>query len=126
MKTKLFASEQAATRHAVNKVGGDWNKTHSVYPVNLPNGETVYAVMPRIDPQQASSRGQLSARPAAQTEPSFVPRSKIQGATKKVWDIADVMKGRPRRDVLEECRRQGIATGTAATQYQRWKTANHL
>jgi hypothetical protein len=83
--------------------------------------------MPKFDgAKDAASRGSVPGRKTAQVEPSFVPRSKIQGATKKVWDIADLMKGKPRREVLEECRRQGIATGTAATQYQRWKTANHI
>lgn len=127
MKTKLFSTQQAAIRHAIGKIGGDWEKTHSVYPVELPNSETLYAVMPKYDvAKDQASRGSLPSRKSAQLEPTFVPRSKIQGATKKVWDIADLMKGRPRREILEECRRQGIATGTAATQYQRWKTANHV
>lgn len=127
MKTKLFSTQQAAIRHALSKIGADWEKSHSVYPVELPNSETLYAVMPKFDhAKNQSSRGQLPARKNAQVEPSFVPKSKIEGATRKVWDIADLMKGKPRREILEECRRQGIATGTAATQYQRWKTANHI
>lgn len=40
-----------------------------------------------------------------------------------VWDICDELVGQPRKDVIAECRRRGIAYGTARTQYQKWKQA---
>lgn len=50
----------------------------------------------------------------------------LEKPTKKVWHIADQMKGRPRKEVIEACRAAGIAYGTARTQYQEWKKANGL
>lgn len=120
-KSKFYGSEVAAIRHAINAIGPDWEKEYVIFPVELPNGETFYSIMPR---SKAASRASTRTERRSAIEPSFIPKSRIEGATRKVWDIADIMKGKPRRDVLEECRRQGIATGTAATQYQRWKTAN--
>jgi len=46
--------------------------------------------------------------------------STFKGATKMVWTIADNMVGASRKDVIEACRRAGIAYGTARTQYQKW------
>lgn len=46
-----------------------------------------------------------------------------KGATKRVWAIADSMPGATRKDVVEACRKAGIAFGTARTQYQKWYTA---
>lgn len=46
--------------------------------------------------------------------------SVIGGACGAVWDIADTMVGARRKDVIEACRRSGIAFGTARTQYQKW------
>lgn len=50
--------------------------------------------------------------------------SSLEKPTKKVWHIADSMPGAARKDVIEACRRAGIAYGTARTQYQEWKRAN--
>lgn len=58
--------------------------------------------------------------------------SSVPKPTKLVWAIADEMNaaardaGQPaptRKEVQDECIRRGIATGTARTQYQAWKTA---
>ncbi len=46
--------------------------------------------------------------------------STAEKPTKKVWAIADSMPGAKRKEVIEECVRQGIAYGTARTQYQHW------
>ena len=61
---------------------------------------------------------------------SAKPRlSTTEKPTKKVWHIADEMlmaaekAGQPmpkRKEVIEECVRQGIAYGTSRTQYQHW------
>lgn len=44
--------------------------------------------------------------------------------TKLVWDIADCMPKASRKEVMEECVRQGVAYGTARTQYQAWFKAS--
>ena len=71
--------------------------------------------------------------PAAQEEvPTDKPKASsyiaekswLEKPTKKVWDICDRMKGQPRKEVIEACRKAGIAYGTARTQYQAWKTAH--
>lgn len=37
--------------------------------------------------------------------------------------ICEELSGHPRRDIIEECARQGVKRSTAATQYQKWKSA---
>jgi hypothetical protein len=63
----------------------------------------------------------------------YIRMSSIPKPTKQVWHIADAMilaakqQGLPRpsrQEIQDECIRQGIATGTARTQYQAWKKAN--
>lgn len=44
--------------------------------------------------------------------------------TKLVWDIADCMPKASRKEVMEECVRQGVSYGTARTQYQAWFKAS--
>lgn len=46
--------------------------------------------------------------------------STAEKPTKKVWAVADSMPGAKRKDVIEACVAQGIAYGTARTQYQHW------
>ncbi len=48
--------------------------------------------------------------------------STIVRPTKKVWHIADEMKGATRQQVIAECVKRGIAFYTARTQYQSWKS----
>lgn len=59
---------------------------------------------------------------------TYLHKSTIAGPTKTVWHIADAMKkNNPnvrRKDVVEACIANGIATHTALTQYQRWFTAH--
>lgn len=47
-------------------------------------------------------------------------RSQVAGACAMVHAIASNMPGAARKDVISECRRHGIAYGTARTQYQKW------
>ena len=48
-----------------------------------------------------------------------LPRESVIGnPVKMVWEIADRMWGQRRKDIIEECVRQGIAYNTARTQYQ--------
>lgn len=84
--------------------------------------------------QQAQADKQANIE--AVNKDSAKPRlSTTEKPTKKVWHIADNMlcaaemeaqdKGTPfvmpkRKEVIEECVRQGIAYGTSRTQYQHW------
>lgn len=63
----------------------------------------------------------------------WIRKSSILSPVKRVWAIADEMvkaakdAGKPlptRKEVQDECIRQGVASGTARTQYQAWKSAN--
>lgn len=38
--------------------------------------------------------------------------------------ICDELAGHPRRDIIEACARAGVKRSTAATQYQKWKSAH--
>lgn len=63
----------------------------------------------------------LSSAAAPTKTGALRPRiSTTEKPTKKVWTIADSMPGAKRKDVIAECVRQGIAYGTARTQYQHW------
>lgn len=73
---------------------------------------------------------------AANVDPLRPRVSSIKLPTKKVWDIADKMFAEAaknsapspkRKEVIDECVRQGIAYGTARTQFQHWfKCINDL
>lgn len=57
--------------------------------------------------------------PAPKKETKSLPRKSITtNPVKMVWDIADRMWGQRRKDIIEECVKQGIAYNTARTQYQ--------
>lgn len=63
----------------------------------------------------------------------WIHASTCESPVKRVWAIADAMiadakaNNRPspsRKEIQDECVRQGVASGTARTQYQAWKKAN--
>ena len=61
----------------------------------------------------------LPAPKKVKKETKSLPReSVIDNPVKMVWDIADRMWGQRRKDIIEECVKQGIAYNTARTQYQ--------
>ena len=49
---------------------------------------------------------------------SLPKESTIDSPVKMVWEIADRMWGQRRKDIIEECVKQGITYNTARTQYQ--------
>jgi hypothetical protein len=62
----------------------------------------------------------------------YIRQSSIVKPTKKAWAIADAMRAHAeendlpipaRSEIIAECIKQGIASGTSATQYQYWKKA---
>ena len=61
----------------------------------------------------------LPAPKKVKKETKSLPReSVISNPVKMVWEIADRMWGQRRKDIIEECVKQGIAYNTARTQYQ--------
>ncbi len=50
------------------------------------------------------------------------PRSACDRPVKKVFEIAEDMAGRPRKDVIAACVAAGVNPSTARTQYQIWFT----
>ena len=61
----------------------------------------------------------LPAPKKVKKETKSLPRESVIGnPVKMVWEIADRMWGQRRKDIIEECVRQGIAYNTARTQYQ--------
>ena len=57
--------------------------------------------------------------PEAPTKP-VDKKPRTVGATKRVHQIADAMRGASRKEVVAACVAEGIAMGTARTQYQIW------
>lgn len=76
-----------------------------------------------MDKGMAAADAQANATNVNESEGADPLRPRLSTAerpTKKVWHIADSMPGAKRKEVIEECVRQGIAYGTARTQYQHW------
>lgn len=65
----------------------------------------------------------INAKPAG-TGIAFARTSTCERPTKKVWIIADSMPKASRKEVMAECVVQGVAYGTARTQYQAWFKAS--
>lgn len=87
-----------------------------------------WTAMNKAAEEKANQAAATSGKPGKE----WVRASSIEKPTKAVWHIADEMmaaaaaagKEAPsRKDVQAECVRRGIASGTARTQYQAWKTA---
>lgn len=79
------------------------------------SGETIEELTAQADKQANASMGLDPAKPRFST---------CERPTKKVWDIADAMPKASRKEVMAECVAQGIAYGTARTQYQAWFKAS--
>lgn len=84
-----------------------------------PHGEKLYCIGPFRDKAQASRAASGIERITA--APDNRPRGSI---THRCWAIYDLLRGKPRAALIAEAARQGINSGTAATQYQRWKKAH--
>jgi len=57
---------------------------------------------------------------AKKTSRAAAKAPRKEGAVAKVWAIANKMKGKARKDVIDACVKAGINVNTAKTQYQRW------
>lgn len=92
------------------------------------DGKFDYSFPPaQIDAPEVENVETFVAEAAAEAAPaprksSYINEvSSIVKPTKRVHMIADAMPGASRKDVIAACREQGIAYGTARTQYQVWK-----
>ena len=86
----------------------------------LPQG---LKISPPADSEVAELQAQADAQAnadAVNVDPAKPRMSTTPLPTKKVWHIADSMPGAKRKEVIEACVLQGIAYGTARTQYQHW------
>jgi len=117
---KTYASKKAAIRFAQTTYGQAWQERARYLEVALPDNETLYLIQSRDKP--ASSRASAGNAKIA-SEASKRDSGQI---TKRCQAIFDLMKGKPRQELLAECVRQGAKLGTAATQYQRWRKAHGL
>lgn len=57
------------------------------------------------------------------TKPCLKGKSAISGPCRVVWDLAEVMAGARRKDIIQACVDAGIAYYTARTQYQKYTEA---
>lgn len=92
-------------------------------PESNPSLPAFLKISPPADSIVAQAQADADKMANAQSvnvDPLKPRMSTIERPTKKVWDVADKMPGAKRKDVIAECVRQGIAYGTARTQYQHW------
>jgi hypothetical protein len=85
-----------------------------------PQGNKLYCIGPFRERSHASRAAAALPRISAQG------RERPKGAiTARAWAIFDLLgSDQPRAALLQECERQGINKGTAATQYQKWRKAS--
>jgi hypothetical protein len=112
---KPHQSKQAAIRYAVATYGDHWPEHARFLEVKLPESETLYMIQPRSALKPASPHIE---------EPISEPITE-QGAIKRMHAIFSLMRRAypkaTRKDLLDECVRQGLRRSTAATQYNIWR-----
>lgn len=115
--TSIVASESAPipkpSLPAFLKIASQADGPVAEIKVHGPESEEFLAAAQALADKQANAA-------AVNIEPLRPRLSTAEKPTKKVWHVADSMPGAKRKDVIEECVRQGIAYGTARTQYQHW------
>lgn len=124
---KLKAAEAPQNAHICPECGSD-----ELFVGHAPEGLVIdeefcggchqcdWAYDLRIDLKVADAMANATMEPVS-------PRPRLStclGPTKRVWHIADSMPKASRKDVMAECIRQGVAYGTARTQYQAWFKAS--
>lgn len=112
---KPYASKQAAIRYAVATYGQHWPEHARFLEVRIPDSDSLYLIAPKP---------MASADPSSIEEPASKPITEL-GAIKRMHAIFALMrKAYPkatRKDLLDECVRQGLKRSTAATQYNLFK-----
>ena|ERR1700748_727039 len=114
---KPYASKQEAIRYAVATYGNRWPEHARFLEVHIPQGNSLYMIQPREEAKPASPHAE---EPIAEpiTEQGIIKRMHaIFGLMKKAYPAAT------RKDLLDECVRQGLKRSTAATQYNLWRAS---
>lgn len=126
---KAYLIRAQAEKAAAKEFGDSWVQEYElvaqegVMPVRWMVKKLATAE-PTIDLAQAEADAERIAN-ASMGVDALKPRlSTAVRPTKLVWDIADSMPKASRKDVMAECVRQGVAYGTARTQYQAWFKAS--
>ena len=88
--------------------------------------ERLERAVDEAETEDAADEAKQDARAVNSTMDGILRKSAVQNPCKLVWEIASEMypKGAKRKDIIEHCIAQGVATYTAKTQYQKWYTAN--
>lgn len=110
--TKTFKVKSSATRWAKKNIGNDYQEKGKVVE-NL-NGTWFY-LENKVEAPKVEK--------VIKEKTPIVHKSTIGSPCKVVWDIAEQMEGAKRKDIIEECVKQGIAFYTARTQYQKYREA---
>lgn len=113
---KPYASKKAAIRYALSTWGAEWPARARYLEVKLPDNEVIYMIQPREE-----------MKPSTPIIEEQAPMSALlteAGAIKRMWAIFDILRQHDpkisRKELLNECVRQGLRRNTAATQYQAW------
>lgn len=132
---KAYIIKSGAEKAAAKEFGADWAASYEVFvkdtkwqvrkleeKTNLTLAEALAESGESIEDLKEADR---QANAAMVNLDPLKPRlSTCERPTKKVWDIADAMPKASRKEVMAECVAQGIAYGTARTQYQAWFKAS--
>ena len=139
---KSYMIRSQAEKAAAKEFGDSWVQTHEIYArTDIMPVRWAIRELPKAEEKQnvtlaealAESGESLDDLKDADRQPNAAmintdllkPRvSTCERPTKKVWDIADSMPKASRKEVMAECVAQGIAYGTARTQYQAWFKAS--
>lgn len=143
---KSYMIKAQAIKAAEKEFGADWAEQYEIAarPDIMPVRWAVKA-LPAVEPKADVSLAEALAESGESIEDlkddghsqgdamanatMGGPRAKLQFSTikspvKRVWHIADSMPKAARKDVIAECVAQGVASGTARTQYQAWFKAS--
>lgn len=89
-------------------------------PVTTELDEEIGFRAAQIEADQQLNQVQVAAVSETKAGKPWIRASVAPKPTKLVWCIADSMPGASRKEVMEACVAQGVASGTARTQYQHW------
>ena len=123
---KSYMIKAQAIKAAEKEFGADWAESYEIAarPDILPARWAVKALPAPVVVDDGHSLGDAMAN-ATMAGVGLPQRlSSIKSPVKRVWHIADSMPKAARKDVIAECVAQGVASGTARTQYQAWFKAS--
>lgn len=100
---------------AFTDLGVDYAAEHGVeVDARQPSGKATGITVKDADAPKKKTKADLAAESPAETK---------VGPCKRVHQIADAMKGKTRKEVIDACDAEGINRGTARTQTGHWAKA---